>query len=395
MKKYYRLLLLLITLISLLLFLVYRHQYNRLHYVLEVFDFFGQPCNFTNLEKSDNILDHHDWGPVPLWKESDKINYYSAFWTNNNEVKAIAIVPVDGGHPKSCFLWYEDKRKPVLSKFRYSVMSQDTAKTLKMSFYYCKSKNGGLIAPYAVSFSKNKLVESKKILLTNNVNYRTSLNVTLCVPPAPFNKTKFVEFLSFHRMIGINSFIFYGGSIPHRISKLILNLSKRLDIGTTFFPWDFPFSDKVLTQEIITFDCILRNRNQSYYAAVLEIDEYVVPEQHSSLLEILDNIDHDAQRVSLPLLKFCLEHANVGKPIALQNTELMNTKDLAVVDFYRVNVQNKTISVQKFDKSFAAVHKYVHCTDKNGKRDVNTAILKYSVDFIRSTLVQMLSNHAL
>lgn len=396
MKKYYRLFLLIVTLLSVFLLLVYRHQYNRLHYVLEVFDFFGQPCNFSNLEKTENILDHHDWGPEPLWKESDRIYLYSAFWTNQNEVKAIAVIPMDSNHARSCYLWYEDKRKPVLGKFRYSIMSQNTATAFKMFFYYCESKTESSIVPYAVSFNvKNKLVESKRLLLTNNLIYQTNLNVTICVPPAPFNKTKFVEFLSFHRMIGIKSFIFYGGSIPHRLSKLITNLSKRLDIHATFFPWNFPYNDKMLTQEIVTFDCILRNRNQSYYAALLEIDEYVVPEQHNSLLETLDDISRDAQRVSLPVLKFCLEHAKPDKPIALQNTELMNTKDLTVIEFYRVNVQNKTVSVQKYDRNFAAVHKYVHCSEKGVKRSVNTSILKYSVDFVRTTLMQMLKNNAL
>lgn len=396
MRRYYRLFLLIITLLSVLLLLVYRHQYNRLHYVLEVFDFFGQPCNVSNLENSEDVLSQHDWGPVPVWKESEKIYFYSAFWTNQNEVKAIALAPIDTNHPRSCFLWYEDKRKPISGKFRFSLISQSVEKVFKTFFYYCESRSESSIVPYAVSFTvKNKLVESKKILLTNNLNYQVNLNVTICVLPSAFNKTKFVEFLGFHRMLGINSFVFYGGSVPHRISKLISNLSKRLDIHAAFFPWNFPYNDRILAQEIISFDCILRNRNQSFYATVLEIEEYVVPEQHDSLLEFLDSIDHDAQRVSIPVLKFCLEHANPDKPIALQNIELANTKEMSVLDFYRVNVQNKTISVHKFDKNFAALNKYVHCSEKGVKRIVNASILKYSVDFMRSTLVQMLKNGTL
>lgn len=396
MKKYCRLLLFLTTLISLLLFLVYRHQYNRLHYVLEVFDFFGQPCNFSNLDKNEKILDHHDWGPPPLWQESEKIHLYSAFWTNQKEVKAIAVVPAGSAHARNCFLWYENKRKPTLGKFRFSVMSESSAKAFKMFFYYCDFKSDNIDVPYAVSFSaKSKLVDPKKILLTNNLNYRVNLNVTVCVPPSSaFNKTKFIEFLSFHKLIGVSSFIFYGGSVPHRIAKLISNLAYRLDINATFFPWNFPYSYKELGKEILTFDCILRNRNQSYYAAVLEIDEYVVPEQYSSLTEILDNIDH-VQKVSFPVIKFCLEHGKPDKPIVLQNIELMNTKELTVANFYRVNLQNQTVSVQNFDRGFAAVHKYVHCADKTVKRSINTSILKYSTDFIRTTLNQMLKRNAL
>lgn len=394
MKKYQRLLLFLTTLISLVLFLVYRHQYNRLHYVLEVFDFFGQPCNFSNLDKNEKILDHHDWGPPPLWQESEKINLYSAFWTDQKEVKAIVVVPTDSVQSRNCFLWYENKRRPTVGKFRLSVMSESS--TFKMYFYYCGSKTDNFNVPYAVSFSaKNKLVDPKKILLTNNLNYHVNLNVTVCVPLSAFNKTKFIEFLSFHKLVGVNSFIFYGGPVPHRITKLISNLAYRLDIHAAFFPWNFPYSYKELAKEVITFDCILRNKNQSYYAAVLEIDEYVVPEQYSSLTEILDNIDHNAQKVTFPVIKFCLEQGKPDNPMVLQNIELMNTKELTVANFYRVNVQNKSVAVHNFDRDFAAVHKYVHCSDKTAKRSVNTAILKYSTDFIRTTLIQMLKSNAL
>lgn len=397
MKKYTRLLLIITTLISLFLFLIYRQQYNRLHYVLEVFDFFGQPCNFSNLEKNDKILDHHDWGPLPLWQESEKIYLYSAFWTNQNEVKAIAVVPTDSFQVRNCFLWYDNKRRPILGKFRFSMMSQDTIRSVKMLFYYCGSRSDNIDdVPYAVSFSaKNKLMDPKKVLLTNNLSYRVSLNVTICVPPTPFNKTKFVEFLSFHRLIGVNSFIFYGGSIPHKISKLISNLAYSLDIYVSFFPWNFPYSYKEMSKEIVTFDCILRNRNQSYYAAVLEIDEYTVPEHYNSLNEVLNNIEHDSQKVSFPVIKFCLQQAKPDQPIALQNLEVMNTKELTVANIYRVNVQNKTVSVQNYDRGSAAIHKYVHCTDKPIKRSINTSILKYSTDFIRTTLFQMLQNNAL
>lgn len=394
MKKYYRLMLLITTLISLLLFLIYRHQYNRLHYVLEVFDFFGRPCNFSDIEKNEKILEHHDWGPQPIWQESEKIHLYSAFWTNQKEVKAIAIVPINTVHARSCFLWYENKPKPILGKFRFSLMSESMTKAFKMFFYYCNSSS--FDAPYAISFSaKNKLIDPKKVLLTNNLSYQVNFNITICIPPSAFNKTKFIEFLSFHRLIGVNSFIFYGGSVPHRLSKFLSNLAYRLDIHAVFLPWNFPYNYKGIAKEIITFDCVLRNRNQSYFATVLEIDEYIVPDQYNSLTAVVDNINHDAQKISFPVIKFCLEQEKPDSPIVLQNVEVINTKELAVIDFYRINLQNKTVSVQNFDKSFAAVHKYVHCTDKTIKRSVNTSILKYSTDFIRTALVQMFRNNAL
>lgn len=280
-----------------------------------------------------------------------------------------------------------------MGKFRYAKAGEEVGRSVNVFFYYCAGK--GLIAPYAVSFSsKNKLVDSKRILLTDNIRYQPRINVTVCVVPTPFNKTKFVEFLSFHRLIGVNSFIFYGGSVPHRISKLITNLADRLDIRATFFPWNSPYNDRSLTQEIVTQDCILRNRNQSFYATVLDVDSYIVPYHYSTLLEVLGSIEQSSQKISLPLLKFCLQHANPDRPMVLQNTDMLINGELGVVDVHRVNYLNQTVSVQEFDRSFAAVHRYVHC---NGsvKKTLDTSILKYSTDFIRTTLVQMLKNDAL
>lgn len=400
MRKYYRLSLLIVTLFSLFLFLVYRHQYNRLHYVLEVFDFFGQPCNYSDLERRENILDHHDWGPIPLWKESDKIYFYSAFWTHQNQVKAIAAVPTNNSGANSCFLWYEDKRKPFLGRFKHTVRGKDAANTVNLFFYYCESKSGSLAVPYAASFSANhKYIEAKKILLTNNLYYQTNYNLTVCVPPGNFNKTKLVEFLSFHRLIGVNSFIFYGGSIPHRVSKLISNLAFRLDMHVSFLPWNFPYTDKELILQIVDVDCMLRNRNQSHFVTVLETDEYIVPGYNTSLLETLSRIEQKVYRISFPLIKFCLESAKPDKPMALQNVQLLNSKIPAVADIYRVNMQSSAtvhdVNVQEFDKSFAAVYKYVHCNGKAVKSGVDSSILRFSSDFIRTALVQMLRNDML
>ncbi|KAJ8930457.1 hypothetical protein NQ314_016739 [Rhamnusium bicolor] len=120
MKKYHQLLLLIVSIISLSLFLIYRHEYNRLHYVLEVFNFFGQPCNFSDLQKTDIILNQHDWGPQPFWQETDNGYVYSAFLTGKIEIKAIALQSGIKNIPRNCYLWFEDKKKAIPGKFKLS-----------------------------------------------------------------------------------------------------------------------------------------------------------------------------------------------------------------------------------------------------------------------------------
>lgn len=396
MRKYHQLLLLIIAFASLSLFLIYRNEYNRLHYILEVLNFFGQPCNFSALETDENIINHHDWGPTPLWQENENLSIYSAFWTNKNEVAAIVAQRSNQSLARNCYLWYEDRKKPILGKLRFSKLTQDEANILNVYFYYCAMRNIEE-TPYAVSFSvRNRRVShTKRILLTNNMNHKPNINMTICVAPTSFNKTKFIEFISFHKLIGIDSYIVYGGTIPHRFSKLLENLSHRLYLHITFFPWNFPSTENSLARAIITEDCILRNRNESNFTAVLDIDEYIVPSKYASFNDIIDSIAPTSHKFALPLLRFCVENVSPDKPIALQNVDASESSENSVINVYRVNSQYEAVSVQKFDMTFAAVNKYARCSRIEGRRFRDTTILKFSTDFIRSTLMQLLKNDLL
>lgn len=400
MKKYCRIILFTITVISVLLFLVYREQYNRLHYVLEVFDFFGQPCNFSDLEKNETILGYHDWGPSPVWQENDEqIQFYSAFWTNDGEAKAVGIAPSDSVYStKNCFFWYEDKLNPILGSFSLLVEHFYNDKEFQVCYFSCRTtSHNNFGVPYAVSFSaRDNFVQSKKILLTNNLSFNVSRNVTICVlpTPGPFDKAQFIEFLSFHKLIGFNSFIFYGGSIPHRISKFISNIGDRFDIHTTFFPWNLPYIYRGMEKEVVTLDCLSRNKNQSYFAIVLEKNEYIVPGfDNMTLTETLMGLTPNVKSVQLPIYKHCIEESNTGSPMLLRSIKRIDTQERIITRFYKVTARNNTN--KSFSMTHPVIYKYLHCTDKT-KVTINKVIPNhYATDLIRSALMQMLRNKAL
>lgn len=387
--------LLILSVASLSLFLVYRREYNRLHYVLEVFNFFGQPCNISSLQQSENILNQHDWGATPLWQENEKIYFYSGFWMDR-EAKVLALLVNNGTLAKNCYLWFDDKRKPFLGKLRFLKISETNVLNQKIYWFICSLKSLNT-APYAVSFSiKNKkLSQSKKILLTNSEEFKPKFNITLCVSPTAFNKTKVVEFLSFHKLIGIDSFIFYGGGIPHRLSKLLINFSDRLGIHLTFLPWNYPSIETSLTRDVIAKDCLERNRNQSMYVAILETDEYIVPSDSYNLHSIINSPHAESQQFALPVQNFCLDSTDSQKPLALQNAKVYYDDSNQVNYIYNTNTSSSVISVHKYDKSYASIHKYVKCVKPPQRSYVDDTILKFSTDFIRSTLVQLLKHDQL
>lgn len=393
MKKYHQLLLLITSLASLVLFLIYRHEYNRLHYVLEVFNFFGQPCNISELNKN---VSQHDWGPVPSWQENEKLQIYSAFWTNNRDAQALVLTTNSSLTARSCYLWSENTRKPVVGKFKYSEVAKDHINRQSLLWYRC-SANSLRFPPYAVLFNiKNRrLTYVKKVLLTDNSNQTASMKTTICVLPSAFNKAKLVEFVSYHKTIGINSFIFYDGNVPHKLSKLLTNLSGMLNIQITFFPWNFPYIETSLVREIVTNDCIFRNQNQSNHVVVLETNEYLVPKDSDTIDGVLNSFGPESRKYDLPVQKFCIESVSSQKPMALLNRRVVNNHENIINYIYRLSRINGSVSLNTIDRSLASVHKYVHCNKEMLKTLVDNSIQKFSTDFIRSTLYQLLIHNML
>lgn len=389
MRRYQQLLLFIISVVSVTLVLIYRHEYNRLHYVLEVFNFFGAPCNFTDLQISNNILNHHDWGPDPVWQENDVGYVYSAFW-DKNEAKALGISETAKETPRYCYLWYEDKEKPVIGKFKYSKLGHDEMNKYTLFVYHCNVPINQV--PYAVSFigSKN-LPYLKKILLRNVDVFQLNFNMTICVLPTSFDKFTLLEFLSFHQVIGIDSFIVYNSAIPHKLMKTLSNFSTRLGIKITFLPWNYPKAEGNLTRLIIENDCVLRAIGESKNLITLETNEYIVPTKYHNFNELLSDFNGKSQRLSLPVQDFCVMYKSRNKPVALQNTKVSRSKNTLVYNIYKsvkVPYSNNSVNTQILDRGFASIHKYIDCDGKDKYYEDNS-ILKFSTDFIRSTLVQL------
>ncbi|KAJ8979713.1 hypothetical protein NQ317_015537 [Molorchus minor] len=288
MKKYHRLILLIVSVISLSLFLIYRHEYNRLHYVLEVFNFFGQPCNFSDLQKSDVVLNQHDWGPQPVWQETDHGYIYSAFLTDKIEVKAIALQSDAKTIPRNCYLWFEDKKKAIQGKFKFSKIGNDDKTVITSYFYICSLPNVENV-PYAVSFS-----------------YKAK------------------------------------------------------------------------------------------YVVTLEINEYIVPGSSLEFDSLIKDFGENFHRLSLPVQKFCITNLSMNKPIALQNFEVASDFNYNVVRYIRRNTKSDSIiSTNAIDKTHASIHKYVRCNLDPHKTTTDNIMMKYSTDFVRSTLVQLLMHDQL
>lgn len=383
MKKYQRLVLIIISIISVGLFLVYRQQYNRLRHVLEVFNFFGTPCNVSELQRSDGLLLEHDWGPQPIWQEVDSKGFiYSAFLLQKNKVQGLGVRHASVAIPKSCFLFFEDGNKPVKGKLSVSKISEDKSTGFVAYTYTCVFSFIVDKHPYALAFKSQSGPKYVSTLITNNLDKKVSFNSTICVYPSQFSKKSVLEFLSFHNLLGVESFImYYEQNFSYTVIKLLKNLSNILNMWISFFPYNLPlFLPKNFTRILLEYDCEFRTKAHSKYSLILNINDYVVPP--------LDSVNSPMTR--LPIKKFCLNHMNKNKPMILQNFESVD--DYNFNDIVRLNKNNISAVTRKFLTVFdnnCVIYKYEKC-EKGIKTKTDFSMKRFSTDLTRSTLVQLL-----
>lgn len=98
MRKYQQLVLILISVISVTILIVYKSENERLNHVLNVVNFFGQqssPLSLVKIENFSNFTYKFDY-PLPSWSFlGNEFHSYSAFWKKNELVaggEAIALV---------------------------------------------------------------------------------------------------------------------------------------------------------------------------------------------------------------------------------------------------------------------------------------------------------------
>jgi hypothetical protein len=105
MRKYQQLILVLISVISVTVLIVYKSENERLNHVLNVVNFFGQresvSLNLVKIENFSNFTYRFDY-PLPTWTYlGNDFHAYSAFWKKNDlvaggEAVALAVGSVHG-----------------------------------------------------------------------------------------------------------------------------------------------------------------------------------------------------------------------------------------------------------------------------------------------------------
>lgn len=146
MRKYYRLILFIFLFLSTISLLFYWHEYNRLRYVLEVLNFFGQPPEVsvtsdcllnTSLFSTENATIPDS--VVPVWHRlGNDLFVFSAFWEvvgKKEHVKSIGVARYAATLKLGCRLWYEGHEFSSEGRISHSFINMKVNSSCPNQYY--------------------------------------------------------------------------------------------------------------------------------------------------------------------------------------------------------------------------------------------------------------------
>ncbi|CAG7686775.1 unnamed protein product [Allacma fusca] len=176
-------------------------------------------------------------------------------------------------------------------------------------FYKCYFKSIPII-PDSLSvalYPQNVHKYPDKLIQVRRVRRGKPTDVSICVRPlfGPMDDlVKLAQFIAYYEALGVSHFTFYDLSISPSIRDFLQRIEKadlmlwNLPTGNTSELWDFG----TLTA---LHDCVYRSQG---YVAVVDIDEFIVPSQHSSLTHLVtDSVYQSKDQFIFHNVFFCDE----------------------------------------------------------------------------------------
>ena len=190
--------------------------------------------------------------------------------------------------------YYEINKK--YSKFRYGLFVVSCALQDKLTTTPC-------FVEVSIELSPKKRRNVVLLPVGNTKRQQSAVGTFrteygICVPPLHGNISaiSFIEFLELSQMLGASSFTFYDFETSDNVRKV---LNYYLDKGLAqVLPWKLP---PYITEDDVHYygqlfaieDCLFRRMNDFKFLAFNDLDEFIVPLQHESMISLLRSIHRE------------------------------------------------------------------------------------------------------
>lgn len=415
MRKYTQLCLVIVTVISIIVLLMYRNEYRQLKYVLDVVNFIGRKDEIAlvRLENQTSFHQHSLYEfnePLPMWQRiGNGFHAYSSFWLKQNDLKAGGeVVTIVAALKHSivsfkCELNYADGRNQK-GKFvfvREEVVGDNpnefAAITENFLVYRFVCKVGKDMGPPSQIIFTDISTKSKHAMQVRNLKAKETqelLTMTVCVDLVPRTHTQFdpfvhefnlLQFFLHHQLLGIDEFLVYNSApVDTALRQILLSHGVRLNEFPYNFPFDYVHPSK--TRKIVELDCLLRTSNSVKYTSILTPRDYLYTNGHLAaipqpLLQMLRNpLYENNVQMDIIVNTIC---AHETKKILSDNLLLSANNTDAKIVLYKTNAlfnrHYNTASSQnlvpiRLNKDLIFANNYINCTRGSQQRSDETLV---------------------
>lgn len=343
-----------VSVLSVAILIIYRHENSKLKYVLEVVNFFGRSdsVSLVRLENGTTVnpaiynFDH----PLPMWTRLDNdFQAYSSYWHKNSLNVGGEVVTVTVGLQSRklrfrCQLMYSNGQSSS-GLFSYIRLDKDTdtppsSKNVENWSVYkftCKTNRdyGSASGPHSIIFRDLNTgadhfmpVKDLSPALDTTKPALPKITVAICIDFTPYNLTKDVQqqtnyftereilqFFLHHQLVGIDEFLLYEtNNFPTKVQDLLYHHGIRV----TRLPYNFPFelNNEVKNRIAIETDCLLRTSVHVKQVFVARFNEYFYPpdniKRNRTFIRSLDIHPHNINRFEMIVKPVCVPPVPAG-----------------------------------------------------------------------------------
>lgn len=234
--------------------------------------------------------------------------------------------------------------------------------------FICISKNARI--PRKICLENGNNLRRSQLMEINEVNqsHISEHEIEICILPTSQNTDlqRLAEFISYYYVVGVTSFTFYATDLTEDMHRF-LNMVSQSGVNVTIIPWKLTNSAVQSEQRILQTasvqHCIYRNRGKAKYVFPITTEDFLVPRQHFSLVELMNELNTVAKKKVGSYLfrqsKFCSKENITPKKndIQLESSKKFFREDKIRLAKQRLRYMAKPKSVIEGGVHFIHKHK--------------------------------------
>ncbi|XP_069697412.1 uncharacterized protein [Periplaneta americana] len=234
-----------------------------------------------------------------------KFFVFSAFYDGREErsIRVIGATKTRGPERVWCRLWYGNSTSTTHSASvaaKVKVIRENWNLKYSACFILCPLRQN-LSVPYSVSVVSRLRIPPANHLLVRNTEWDPDLKnasagipnkMAVCVKPIHFNYNQalqMLEFLELNSILGVHHFTLYNDTLGPQVGCILQDYMAR-DI-VTLLPWQLNMvsQKEIRTEGLFAAlnDCLYRSMYRYSYAALVDLDEYIIPRHNDTLPQLI------------------------------------------------------------------------------------------------------------